>query len=133
MVLKFRMLVRQSLHELSLEAPERLVRNRLSWMRFCGLSLADPVPNANTLWNFREALIRADVLDEPFQRLDHAINMADFLPRGGQIVNVTMVTTSGQCNSDGEKDAIKEGRTATKTWPDSPPRHGRKISMPVGQ
>ena len=45
-VLKFRMLVLQSLHGLSLEATERMVRDRLSWMRFCGLGIADPVPEA---------------------------------------------------------------------------------------
>ena len=28
-------------------------------MRFLGLGLADPVPDANTIWTFREALTRA--------------------------------------------------------------------------
>jgi hypothetical protein len=41
-VLKFRMLVLQSLHGLSLEATERMVRDRLSWMRFCGLGVISP-------------------------------------------------------------------------------------------
>ena len=36
-VLKFRMLVLQSLPGLSLEQTEYLVRDRLSWMRFCQL------------------------------------------------------------------------------------------------
>lgn len=71
---EFRMLVLQSLHGLSLEATERLVRDRLSWMRFCGLGLADPVPDANTLWDFREALIRMGALEDLFRRLDQAIN-----------------------------------------------------------
>ena len=48
-VLKFRMLILQSLHGLSLHATERMVRDRLSWMRFCGLGIADTVPDANTL------------------------------------------------------------------------------------
>ena len=40
LVLKFRMLVLQSLHGLSLEQTEYLVRDRLSWMRFCRLASA---------------------------------------------------------------------------------------------
>lgn len=36
-VLKFKMLVLQSLHGLSLEQTEYLMRDRLSWMRFCQL------------------------------------------------------------------------------------------------
>lgn len=51
-VLKFKMFYLQAQHGLSFEQTEHLVRDRLSWMRFCGLSIADPVPGANTLWNF---------------------------------------------------------------------------------
>ena len=36
-VLKFKMLVPQSLRGLSLEATEHMVRDRLSWLHFCGL------------------------------------------------------------------------------------------------
>ncbi|MDB2408041.1 transposase [Jannaschia sp.] len=43
-MLKLRMLVLQSLHGLSMEATEKMVRDRLSWMRFCGLGIADTVP-----------------------------------------------------------------------------------------
>ena len=68
-VLKFRMLVLQSLHGLSLEQTEYLVRDRLSWMRFCQLGPEDRVPDANTLWDFREALIAAGALDDLFTRL----------------------------------------------------------------
>ena len=117
-VLKFRMLVLQSLHGLSLEATEKMVRDRLSWMRFCGLGIADPVPDANTLWDFREALIRADALDELFQRLDWAINSAGFIPRSGQIVDASLVAAPRQRNTDGEKASIKGGKTAQEIWPD---------------
>jgi len=58
-VLKFKMLVLQALNGLSLQQTDYLVRDRLSWMRFCGLGPGDVVPDANTLWDFREALIAA--------------------------------------------------------------------------
>jgi hypothetical protein len=58
-VLKFKMLVLQALHGLSLAQTNYMVRDRLSWMRFCGLGPGDSVPDANTLWDFREALIAA--------------------------------------------------------------------------
>ena len=47
-VLKFKMLVLQALHGLSLAQTSYLVRDRLSWMRFCGLGPGDAVPDENT-------------------------------------------------------------------------------------
>lgn len=126
LVLKFRMLVLQSLHGLSLEATEYLVRDRLSWMRFCRLGPEDAVPDANTLWDFREALIRAGTLDELFARLDQAITAAGYLPRGGQIVDATLVAAPRQRLTDGEKAAIKEGRTAAEVWPEKPAKACQK-------
>ncbi len=125
-VLKFRMLVLQSLHGLSLDATERMVRDRLSWMRFCGLSIADPVPDANTLWDFREALIRAEVLGDLFQRLDRAINTAGFIPRSGQIVDASLVAAPRQRNTEDEKAAIKAGKTAQEIWPEKPAKAAQK-------
>lgn len=74
--LKFRMLVLQSRHGLSLEAIEKMMRDRPSWTRFCGTGIADTVPDANTLWDFREALIAADAFDALFDELDRAIHQA---------------------------------------------------------
>ena len=85
-VLKFRMLVLQSLHGLSLEQTEFLVRDQLSWMRFCGLGPGDAVPDANTLWDFREALIKAKLLHGLFFRLDEAIRTAGYLPMRSRMI-----------------------------------------------
>lgn len=125
-VLKFRMLVLQALHGLSLEQTEYLVRDRLSWMRFCGLGPGDAVPDANTLWDFREVLIGAGALDALFARLDQAINEAGCLPMSGQIVDATLVAAPRQRNTDGEKAAIKAGKSAKEIWPDAPAKAAQK-------
>lgn len=125
-VLKLKMLFLQAQHGLSLEKTEHLVRDRLSWMRFCGLSLADPVPDANTLWDFREALIRAGALDKLFARLDQAITEAGYLPMSGQIVDATLVAAPRQRTTHPEKEAIKAGRPASRIWPDQPARAAQK-------
>ena len=125
-VLKLKMLFLQARHGLSLEKTEHLLRDRLSWMRFCGLSLADPVPDANTLWDFREALIRAGALDRLFARLDRAIKEAGYLAMSGQIIDATLVAAPRQHNTDAEKEAIKAGRPASGIWPDHPARAAQK-------
>ena len=120
------MLVLQSLHGLSLEQTEYLVRDRLSWMRFCQLGPEDRGPDANTLWDFREALIAAGALDDLFARLDRAIDAAGYLPRGGPILDATLVAAPRQRNTDGEKALIKEGRSAADIWPDEPAKARQK-------
>src|SRR5512134_350864 len=125
-VLKFRMLVLQAMHGLSLDQTEYLVADRLSWMRFCGLGPGDKVADANTLWDFREALIGAGALDTLFARLDRAITEAGYLPMSGQIVEATLVAAPRQRNSEGEKAAIKAGKTATEIWPEKPAKARQK-------
>jgi len=125
-VLKFRMLVLQAMHGLSLDQTEYLLRDRLSWMRFCGLGPGDAVPDANTLWDFREALIAAGALDALFARLDQAITQAGYLPMAGQIVDATLVAAPRQRNTDPEKAAIKAGKTADEIWPEKPAKARQK-------
>ncbi len=58
--LKFKMLVLQALHGLPLQQTAYLVvRDRLSWLRFCGLRLGAEMPDPNTLWDAPEAPINA--------------------------------------------------------------------------
>jgi IS5 family transposase len=125
-VLKFRMLVLQALHGLSLDQTEYLVRDRLSWMRFCRLGPGDAVPDANTLWDFRELLIAAGTLDALFARLDQAITEAGYLPMSGQIVDATLVAAPRQRNTDAEKAAIKAGKRAREIWPEKPSKARQK-------
>lgn len=125
-VLKFRMLVLQAMHGLSLAQTEYLAADRLSWMRFCGLGPGDAVPDANTLWDFREALIGAGALDALFSRLDHAITEAGYLPMAGQILDATLVAAPRQRNTEEGKARIKAGQTAAAIWPDKPARARQK-------
>lgn len=95
-------------------------------MRFCQLGPEDRVPDANTLWDFREALIAAGALDALSSRLDHAINAAGYLPRGGQTLDATLVAATRQRNTDAERVQIKAGRTAAEIWPEKPARARQK-------
>jgi transposase, IS5 family len=110
----FKVLILQASHSLSDERMEYLIKDRLSFMRFLGLTLADRVPDANSIWNFREALTRTIVDGKPaieilFKRFDAALAQAGFLAMGGQIMDVTIVAAPKQRNTEAEKKAIKEG------------------------
>src|SRR5262249_54023247 len=55
-------------------------------MRFLDLELEDPVPDATTIWLFREALVEAGLIDKLFARFRQHLEAAGYLARGGQIV-----------------------------------------------
>ena len=77
-VLMFKVLILQAMHLLSDERCEYLIKDRLSFMRFLGLGLGDAVPDANTIWTFREALKGAEAIDALFARFDAALREAAF-------------------------------------------------------
>jgi transposase len=129
-VLMFRVLILQTSHSLSDERTEYLIRDRLSFMRFLGLGLADTVPDANTIWTFREALTRARLDGKPaievlFARFEGALSAAGFLAKGGQIIDATIVAAPKQRTTEGEKRDIKEGRIPAE-WANKPAKLRQK-------
>ena len=129
-VFMFKILILQASHSLSDERAEFLIKDRLSFMRFLGLGLADPVPDANTIWTFREALTRSTVGGKPaievlFQAYEAALRKAGFLAMGGQIIDATIVAAPKQRNTDGEKAEIKAGRIP-EAWKDKPAKLAQK-------
>ena len=113
-ILMFKVLILQASHSLSDERTEYLIKDRLSFMRFLGLTLAGRVPDANSIWNFREALTRTIVDGKPaievlFKRFDAALAQAGFLAMGGQIIDAAIVAAPKQRNTEAEKKAIKQG------------------------
>lgn len=121
----FKVLILQAMHALSDERCEYLIKDRLSFMRFLGLGLGDPVPDANTIWTFREALKKAAAVDSLFQRFDEALRSEGFLAMSGQIVDATIVAAPKQRNTIKEKKAIKEGRMPD-AWKNKPKKLAQK-------
>jgi IS5 family transposase len=120
-VLIFRILILQASHSLADKRTEYLIKDRLSFMRFLGLSLADRVPDAHSIWTFREALTRGHDRRRPgdealFRRFDAMLSAAGYIAMGGQIVDATVVAAPKQRNTEDEKRALKEGRTP-EAWP----------------
>ena len=109
-VLMFKVLILQTQNNLSDERTEFYLRDRLSWMRFLGLGLGDPVPDANTIWTFREALTKARAIEPLFALFDQALRAAGYLAMSGQLVDATIVAAPKQRNTKAEKQALREGR-----------------------
>ena len=109
-VMMFKILVIQAANSLSDERAEFLINDRLSFMRFLGLNLSDRVPDARTIWLFREKLTKAGAIRGLFDRFDAALRTAGFIAMSGQIIDASLVATPKQRNTEDEKRAIREGR-----------------------
>jgi transposase, IS5 family len=109
-VMMFKVLVIQTANTLSDERTEYLINDRLSFMRFLGLGLSDRVPDARTIWLFREKLIRAGAIQRLFERFDATLRSAGYIAMSGQIVDASLVIAPRQRNTQAEKDDIKAGR-----------------------
>ena len=110
-VMMFKILVLQTLYNLADEQVEYQIRDRLSFMRFLGLGLEDVVPDATTVWLFREALSRANLVKALFDRFNGYLNAKGYIARGGQIIDATIVSAPKQHNTCEENEAIKAGKT----------------------
>lgn len=108
-VLLFKMLILQSLYNLSDEAMEYQVLDRYSFSRFLGLHAGSKVPDATTLWRFREDLALAGVVERLFQRFDELLREAGLTAQKGQIIDATIVRVPVQRNSRDENKRIKDG------------------------
>jgi len=65
----FKMLVMQSLYNLSDDQTEYQLRNCLSFQRFLGLDPEDTVPDAQTLWFFRDPSARHGFIEKLFDKV----------------------------------------------------------------
>ena len=124
-VLMFKILVIQAQNNLSDERAEFLINDRLSFMRFLGLSLGERVPDAKTIWLYRERLTRVGAIRGLFDRFDAAVRRAGYIPMSGQIVDATLVAAPKQRNTEAEKAEIKAGRLP-EDWTDKPAKARQK-------
>src|SRR5580704_16033816 len=121
----FRMLVLQSLYNLSDEQVEYQVRDRLSFTRFLGLGIEDGIPDGTTLWLFRETLAKAGLVEKLFERFGQHLEARGYIARGGQMVDSTIVPVPKQRNSRDENDEVKAGKTP-EAWVKNPARNRQK-------
>ena len=111
LILMFRMLVLQALNNLSDEQLEYQVRDRLSFSRFLGLAIENSIPDATTLWLFREKLAEAGLIKKLFEGFDQHLAAKGTMPRGAQIIDASIVPVPTQRNSRDENDQLRAGRT----------------------
>jgi IS5 family transposase len=111
-----RVLVLQDFYKLSDDQTEFQIRDRYSFCRFLGLAAEGRVPDAKTIWLFRERVKQARLIEKLFDEVLVQIEMAGLTARKGQIVDAALVPVPKQRNSRDENDRIKAGEVP-EDWP----------------
>lgn len=120
-LLMLKILVLQKYHGLSDEATEAQIKDRLSFMSFLGLRLGDEVPDANTIWDFKE-LIEKDNRDgsqKLFDAFHQTLTGEGLIAKEGSIVDASFVDAPRQRNTRKQNKQIKDGERPAEFDPDT--------------
>ena len=82
-VTMFKVLVLASMHNLSDERMEFLIRDRLSWLRFLRFQIGEPTPDQKTIWLFREKLTQSGAFKSLFAAFEEQLCKRGYKPTGG--------------------------------------------------
>jgi IS5 family transposase len=109
-VMMFKILLLQQWYGMADDRTEFQINDRLSFQRFLGLSLGDKVPDAKTIWLFRENLTKAGAVAGLFGLFERLMEDMGVITRRGSIVDATFVDAPRQRNTHEENKQIKEGK-----------------------
>jgi IS5 family transposase len=108
-VMMFKILILQKIYNIGDDQTEYQINDRLSFQRFAGLNLYDTVPDAKTIWHFREELKEAKVSDKIFCRFTEKLEKKGIITYGGSIADASFIEVPRQRNTKDENKEIKEG------------------------
>jgi IS5 family transposase len=124
-VLLFKIIVLQRLYNLSDDQTEYQINDRMSFMRFLGLGLDDKVPDAKTIWLFKDMLTKAGIMEQLFSQFNRMLEERGIVTHKGTIVDATFVDAPRQRNSRDENKQIKNGEIPNE-WKGNPHKMAQK-------
>lgn len=90
-VMMFKILILQTLYNLSDDQMEFQILDRMSFGRFLGINLEDDVPDAKTIWLFRDQLTQHGVLDKLFDEFYRRLADHQLILNTGRIIDASIV------------------------------------------
>ncbi len=124
-VLMFKVLILQRYYNLSDEQLEYQINDRMSFMRFLDLTLADDIPDSRTIWAFSERLTDLGLVKELFDLFESSLAQLNLIAHEGKLVDASFVEAPRQRNTREENAAIKTGSTPAQ-WKENPAKMAQK-------
>jgi len=127
-VLIFKILILQQLYNISDEQTEYQIRDRLTFRRFLGLSRCPAIPDAKTIWNYRDKLAKSGKSKALFELYTNMLENSGLITKSGSIVDSTFVEAPRQRNTREENKTIKNGKTPEE-WLANTPAMSHKLAQ----
>lgn len=108
-VMMFKVLILQRYYNLSDDQVEFQINDRMSFMRFLDITIADDVPDSKTVWHFREQLVIANITENLFGLFLSHLDKIGLIVNEGKIVDASFVEVPIQRNTKVENEIIKQG------------------------
>jgi len=124
-LLMFKILILQRYYNISDDATEYAILDRLSFMRFLGLTISDRVPDSKTIWNFRNTLAQSGLIEELFALLDKTLNSRGIIAHEGKMTDASFIEAPRQRNTREENQQLKDGNIP-EAWKDDPDKLRQK-------
>jgi len=124
-VLMFKILIIQQIFGLSDDQAEFQIMDRTSFQQFLGLTMGDKVPDAKSIWNFREKITKQNLERKLFDLFRSFLMEKEMIINEGKMVDASIVSVPRQRNKKDENDKIKSGN-GDKLWEDKPNKKRQK-------
>lgn len=108
-LLMVKILVLQQLYNLADDALEYQLLDRRSFLQFLDLTESSSIPDAKTIWLFRDRLAQAGAGTLVFDQVQQQLQRHGYLARCGQIIDASLVQAPVQRNKREEAETVKEG------------------------
>ena len=114
-LLMIKILVLQQIYNLADDALEYQLLDRRSFLQFLDLTDSSSIPDAKTIWLFRDRLAQAGVGSHIFEQVQQQLSRQGYMARCGQIIDASLVKAPIQRNKREEAELVKDG-TMPLTW-----------------
>lgn len=118
-VMLFKVLVLQRMYNLSDDNTEYQILDRHSFCKFLGIDSYVQVPDAKTIWHYREQLKKHEIIHEIFSMFTEKLQNASLMLKDGAIIDASIVQVPRQRNTREENKQVREG-DIPEEWKNNP-------------
>jgi IS5 family transposase len=118
-------MILQHYYNISDEQTEYQIIDRLSFRNFLGLTSGDKIPDARTIWLFKNKMVEKNVEEQLFEQFRNELNNKGLYINEGKIIDASFVEVPRQRNMKDENLQIKAGK-GDELWNDNPHKKRQK-------